>query len=56
VKEHGLYKGGHYSVRRASTACVRNQGPQTYMTGGVPNTKLIPVALSDIIKIIQILF
>ena len=44
VKEHGLYKGGALLSTASIDSMRPNQGPQTYMTGGVPNTKLIPVA------------
>ena len=41
VKEHGLYKKGGALLSTASIDSMRpNQGPQTYVTGGVPNTKL----------------
>ena len=41
VKQHGLYKKGGALLSTASIDSMRpNQGPQTYVTGGVPNTKL----------------
>ena len=40
VKEHGLYKGGALLSTASVDSMRPNQGPQTYMTGGVPNTKL----------------
>ena len=41
VKQHGLYKKGGALLSTASMDSMRpNQGPQTYVTGGVPNTKL----------------
>ena len=44
VKEHGLYKGGALLSTASVDSMRPNQGPQMYQTGGVPNTKLIPVA------------
>ena len=44
VKEHGLYKGGAMLSTASVDSMRPNQGPQMYQTGGVPNTKLIPVA------------
>jgi hypothetical protein len=44
VKEHGLYKGGALLSTASIDSMRPNQGPQMYATGGVPNTKLIPVA------------
>jgi hypothetical protein len=44
VKEHGLYKGGALLSTASIDSMRPNQGPQMYQTGGVPNTKLIPVA------------
>ena len=43
VKEHGLYKGGALLSTASIDSMRPNQGPQMYATGGVPNTKLIPV-------------
>ena len=41
VKEHGLYKKGGALLSTASMDSMRpNQGPQTYTTGGVTNTRL----------------
>ena len=40
VKEHGLYKGGALLSTASVDSMRPNQGPQTYVTGGVPNTKL----------------
>jgi len=50
VKEHGLYKGGALLSTASFDSMRPNQGPQTYMTGGVPNTTGRR-CLNDIIKI-----
>jgi hypothetical protein len=41
VKEHGLYKKGGALLSLASLDAMKpNQGPQTFESGGVPNSKL----------------
>lgn len=51
VKEHGLYKTGGALMTLASVDKMEgNQGPTPFVSGGVPNTKLVPTTYAPVVK------
>ena len=51
VKEHGLYKkGGALMTLQSLDAMKPNQGPTPFVSGGVPNTKLVYTDYAPVVK------